>query len=72
MVRFNAEKAGALLFTHKNAKVAVHNADFPYCTEEVLVIMDNSTKIKFLNPVTQVVYLNYILKSCDPFVPYMY
>ena len=28
--------------------------------------MDNSTKTKFTNPITQVVYPNYTLKTCDP------
>ena len=31
-----------------------------------------SIKIKFMNPITQVVYPNYTLTSCDPFALYMY
>ena len=72
MVGFHAEKAGAVLYVHKCAKVAVHIADSPYCTEEVPAIMDNSTTIKFMKPITQVVYPNYTLTSCDPIAPYMY
>ena len=68
----SCRKAGAVLYVHKCAKVAVHIADFPYCTEEVPGIMDNSTKIKYMNPITQVVYTNYTLTSCDPIAPYMY
>ena len=72
MVGLHAEKAGAVLYVPKCAKVAVHIADFPYCTEDVPAIMDNSTKKKFMNPITHVVYPNYTLTSCDPTAPYMY
>lgn len=72
MIGVHAEKAGAVLYVHKCAKVAVHIADFPYCTEEIPVMLDNSTVIKFMNPITQVVYPNYTLTACDPIAPYMY
>ena len=75
MVGFHAEKAGAVLYVHKCAKIGVRIADFPYCTEEVPVIMENvanTTEIRFMNPITQVVYPNYTLTACDPIAPYMY
>ena len=65
MLGFYAEKAGAMLYAHRCAKVAVHIADFPYCTEVVPVIMDKSTKTKFTNPIIEVVYPDFTLTSCD-------
>ena len=72
MVGVHAEKAGAVLYVHRCAKVAVSLADFPYCTEEVPVLLENTTHIRFMNPITQVVYPNYTLTACDPIAPYMY
>ena len=72
MVGIHAEKSGAVLYVHQCAKVAVRIADFPYCTEEVPVLLGNSSIVKFMNPITQVVYPNYTLTSCDPIAPYMY
>ena len=72
MEGFHAKKAGAVLYAYKSAKVGVHIADFSYYTEEVAVIMDNSEKIKFVSPITHVVYPNYKLTSCDPIAFYMY
>ena len=72
MIGIHAEKSGAVLYVHKCAKVEAHIADFPYCTEEVPVLLGNDTVIKFMNPITQVVYPNYTLTSCDPIAPYMY
>ena len=72
MIGIHAEKAGAALYVHKCAKVAVKLADFGDCTEEVPVIMEGTTEIRFLNPITQVVYPNFTLAPCDPIFPYMY
>ena len=72
MVGIHAEKAGAVLYIHKCAKVEARIADFAYCTEEVPVIMKNETTVKFMNPITQVIYPNFTLTSCDPIAPYMY
>ena len=66
VVGIHAEKAGAVLYVFKCAKVPIKIANFAYCTEEVPVLMENSTVIKFLNPITQVVYPNYTLTVCDP------
>ena len=38
MVGIHAEKAGAVFYVHKCAKVEAKIADFPCCTEEVVVI----------------------------------
>ena len=72
MVGVHAEKAGAVLYVHKCAKIPVQITDFAHCTEEVPVLLENSTTVKFMNPITQVVYPNYTLTSCDPIAPYMY
>ena len=72
MVGVHAEKAGAVLYVHKCAKIPITITDFAHCTEEVPVLLENSTKVKFMNPITQVVYPNYTLTSCDPIAPYMY
>ena len=57
-IGIHAEISGAVLYVHKCAKVEAHIADFPYCTEEVPVLLGNDTVIKFMNPITQVVYPN--------------
>ena len=72
MLGIHAEKAGAVLYVHKCVKVEARIADFPYCTEEVPVLLGNDTQIRFMNPITQVVYPNYTLTACDPIAPYMY
>ena len=72
MVDIHAEKACAVLYFHKCARVEARVADSPYCTEEVPVILRNDTQIRFMNPITQVVYPNYVLTACDPIAPYMY
>ena len=64
-VRFHSEKAGAVLYVKIFSQVAVNVADFLYCTEEVLVIIDILTKIKFVNLITQKVFSNSTLTSCD-------
>lgn len=72
MVGIHAEKAGAVLYVHKCAKVSLRLADFGDCTEEVPVILEGSNEIRFMNPITQVVYPNYTIAPCDPIFPYMY
>ena len=72
IVRKHAEKVGAVLFVHKCIQVEAGIADFPYCTEEVPVLLGNETQIRFMNPITQVVYPNYTLTACDPIAAYMY
>ena len=75
MVGIHAEKAGAVLYVHKCAKIAVQVADFPYCTEEIPVYVNkglNRSELRFMNPITQVIYPNHTLTACDPIAPYMY
>ena len=71
-VGFHTKRAGEVLYVHKFDKAALNIADLPYCTEEVPAIKDTSAKIEYMNPITQVVYPNYTLTSCDPIVPQMY
>ena len=61
-----------LLYVHQCAKIPAANADIPYSTKEVPVLLPNVTEIPFTNPITQVVHLNYTLTVCDPIVAYMY
>ena len=72
MIGIHAEKAGAVLYVHKCAKDETRIADFPYCKEEVPVLLVYETQVSFMNPVTPVVYPNYTLNASDPIAPFMY
>ena len=56
MVGIHVKKMYTVFYYHKCAKIEAGIADFPYCTEEVPVNLGNDTQIRFMKPITQVVY----------------
>ena len=61
MIGVHAEETGASLYIYKCAEVPIAGTDFPCCTEEVPVLLDNATAVRSLNPTTQMVYRNLTL-----------
>ena len=68
----HAERAGAILYVHRCAKVIVHVVKDQFCTEEVPIRVssgNNSEGIIYMDPISRVFYRNFTLINCNPMYP---
>ena len=67
----HVEGAGSVLYVHKCAKMVATIINFPFCTEEVPVLVEdqNFSSIRYMDPITEILYHNYIIAACNPLYP---
>ena len=65
------ERAGSVLYVHKCAKVVATITKLLFCTEEVLVLVEgqNFSFIRYMAPITKIMYQNYTIAACNPLYP---
>ena len=71
LLGLHAEKAGGLLYVHRCAKVLVEIITLEFCTEEVPVqmIVNGTALLRFMDPISRVLYRNFTLSLCNPLYP---
>ena len=54
----HVERAGSVLYVHKCAKMVATITKLPFCTEEVLVLVEgqNFSSIRHMDPITKILY----------------
>ena len=69
--RTHAERAGSVLYVHKCAKMVATKTKLPFCTKEVLVLVEgqNCSSIRYMDPITKILYQNYTIAACNPLYP---
>ena len=67
----HVERAGSVLYVHKCAKMVATMTKLTFCTEEnpVLIQGENFSSIRYLEPLTKILYRNYTIASCNPLYP---
>ena len=65
------ERAGSVLYVHKNAKIVTTTTKLIFCTEKVPVLLQgqNFSSIRHLEPLTKTLYHNYTIATCNPLYP---
>ena len=68
------ERAGSVLYVHKCAKMVDMVATItklPFCTKEVPVLVEgqNFSSIRYMDPITKILYHNYTIAACIPLYP---
>ena len=68
------ERAGAVVYLHKCAKMIARATTVNFCTEELPVIIgtNNETQIRYMDPITKLMFRNYTLTSCSPLYPNLF
>ena len=67
----HVERAGSVLYVHKCVKMVATITKFPFCTEEVPVLLEgqNFSSIRYMDPITKILYHNYTIAACNPLYP---
>ena len=67
----HVERAGSVLYAHKCAKIVATITKLPFCTEEVPVLVEgqNFFSIRYIEPITKILYHNYTIAACNPLYP---
>ena len=67
----DVKKAGSVLHVHKCAKMVATITKLPFCTEEVPVLVEgqNFSSIRYMDPITKILYHNYTIAACNPLYP---
>ena len=67
----HVERAGSVLYFHKCAKMVATITKLPFCTEEVPVLVEgqNFSSIRYMDPITKILYHNYTIVACNPLYP---
>ena len=67
----HVERAGSVLYVHKCAKMVATITKLPFCTEEVPVLVEgrNFSSIRYMDPITKILYHNYTIAACKPLYP---
>ena len=60
-----------MLYVHKRAKMAATITNLPFCTEEVPVLVEgqNSSSIRYMDPIKTILYHNYTTAAFNPLYP---
>ena len=69
--RTHVKRAGSVLYVHKCAKMVATITKFPFCQEEfpVLVEVQKFSSIRYLDPITKILYHIYTIAACNPLYP---
>ena len=64
----HVESAGSVLYVHKFAKMVATITKHPFCTEEVLVLVEGQkiSSIRYMDPITKLLYQNYTIAAYNP------
>ena len=66
----HVERAGSVLYDHKCAKMLATIPKLPFCTEvPVLVGGQNFSSIRYMDPITKILYHNNTIAACNPLYP---
>ena len=65
------ERARSGLYVHKCAKMVETITKLSFCTEEVPVLIQgqNFSSIRYLEPITKILYRNYTIAASNPLFP---
>ena len=69
--RTHVERAGSVLYVHKCAKMVATITKLPFCTDEVPVLVEgqNFSSIRYMDPITKILYHNNTIAACNPLFP---
>ena len=64
----HVERAESVLYVHKCAKLVETITKVPFCTEEVPVLVEgqNFSSIRYMDPITKILYHNYTMAAGKP------
>ena len=67
----HVERAGSVLYVHKCANLVATVTKLLFCTEEVLVLVEdkNFSSIRYMDAITNILYQNYTIAACNPLCP---
>ena len=67
----HVERAGSVVYVHKCAKMVATITKLLFCTEEVPVLVEgqNLSSIRYMDPITKILYHNYIMAACKLLYP---
>ena len=67
----HVEREGSVLYVYKCAKMVATITKLTFCTEEVPVLIQgqNFSSIRFLEPLTKILYHNYTIAACNSLYP---
>ena len=64
----HVERAGSVLYVHKCTKMVATKTKLTFCTEGVPVLVEgqNFSFIRYLEPLTKILYHIYTIAACNP------
>ena len=67
----HVERTGSVLYVHKCAKMVATITKLTFCTEEVPVLVQGQhfSSIRYLEPLTRILYHNYTIAACNLLYP---